>query len=448
LPLADIKSEVSERRELKLRLSFLLKFCFISLASVLLVGLVLGWLISSYMTKVVIHQAISNASFLSRSQLDHHFTAQELEKGLTSQKLKEIDRIFQNRAANDHVILIKIWNRKGTIAYSTKKELVNQKFSLSEGLKEVFKNKISAEISESTEHRDSPSQAKKLNRVIEVYTPIHSESSKKIIGSYEIYFSAENLVKDLNEVKRLLWLVLFGGLSFLYLFLFAYVKGTSRALVEKKELEEVNLQLNQSLIELEETYLGTIETLSATVDAKDNYTAGHSVRVSCFASILGRLCGLSDDQLERLEQAALFHDIGKIATPECILNKRGKLEPDEFEKIKKHPEWGEKIIQSIPFLRDRAKIIRQHHENYDGSGYPDGLKGKEISLEARILRIVDAYDALTSHRPYRGAKLLEETLPLLIKYKGTQFDPRLVDLFVTWLRENQPASLDRLALML
>ena len=448
MPLADIKSEVSERRELKLRLSFLLKFCFISLASVLLVGLVLGWLMSNYMAKVVVHQAISNAGLLSRNELDHHFSTQELAGGLTSQKQREMDRIFQVQADNDQVILVKVWNQDGRVIYSTKKTLINQKFPLSEGLKEAFKNKISAEISDSTEHEEISGQGEKLNRIIEVYTPIHSVSSQKIIGSYEIYFSAENLRKDITEVKRLLWLVLFGGLSFLYLFLFAYVKGTSRALVEKKELEEVNLQLNQSLIELEETYLGTIETLTATVDAKDNYTAGHSVRVSCFASILGRLCGLSDDQLERLEQAALFHDIGKIATPERILNKRGKLEPDEFEVIKKHPEWGEKIVQSIPFLRDRAKIIRQHHENYDGSGYPDGLKGEEISLEARILRIVDAYDALTSNRPYRGAKLLEETLPLLIKYKGTQFDPRLVDLFVTWLRENQPASLDRLALML
>ena len=431
-----------------MKLSFLLKFCFISLISVIFIGLILGWLMSSYMAKVVVHQAISSASLLSRNQLDHHFTARELTKGLTPRKLDEMDEIFDNHASDDQVILIKIWNRDGQVVYSTQKELINQEFPLSDGLKKAFKNKTSAEISDSTEHKNFSKEGQDLGRIIEVYTPIHSLSPKKIIGSYEIYFSAQHLPDDIGEAKRLLWTVLFGGLSILYLFLFALVKRTSRALVEKKELEEVNFQLNQSLIELEDTYMGTIETLSATVDAKDNYTAGHSVRVSCFASVLGRLKGLNSDQLERLEQAALFHDIGKIATPEHILNKQEKLQPHEFEEIKKHPEWGEKIIRNIPFLKDRATVVRQHHENYDGSGYPDGLKGEEISIEARILRIVDAYDALTSTLPYRGAKLLAETLPILAENKGTHFDPQLVDLFVEWLRENQPASLDRLALMI
>jgi len=187
----------------------------------------------------------------------------------------------------------------------------------------------------------------------------------------------------------------------------------------------------QHVSALNRLLLSTVETLATAIDAKDEVTHDHVRRVQQGALGLARELGLSDPEaLKALEAAALLHDTGKIAVPEHILNKPGKLTPAEFEKMKLHAPIGAEILSSIEFPYPVVPIVRHHHENWDGSGYPDGLKGAQIPLGARILSVVDCYDALTSDRPYRRRMTDEQALKIITDRRGTMYDPLVVDAFV------------------
>ncbi|MGQ0735597.1 MAG: HD domain-containing phosphohydrolase [Acidobacteriota bacterium] len=182
--------------------------------------------------------------------------------------------------------------------------------------------------------------------------------------------------------------------------------------------------------EVNQLYLSTIETLATAIDAKDQVTSGHIRRVQRFTLGLARELGVTDTaQLKALEAAALLHDTGKLVVPEHILNKPGKLSPGEFERMKRHASAGAEILSAIKFPYPVVPIVRHHHENWDGSGYPDGLRGTDIPLGARILAVVDCFDALTSDRPYRRSLLDDEAMEILLQRRGNMYDPLVVDTF-------------------
>lgn len=188
---------------------------------------------------------------------------------------------------------------------------------------------------------------------------------------------------------------------------------------------------NQHLSEVNRLHLSTIETLAMAIDAKDQVTHGHIRRVQRYAVGLAKALGIADDrQLRAIEAAALLHDMGKLAIPEFILNKPGKLTTSEFTVMKTHAALGADILSSIEFPYPVVPIVRYHHENWDGSGYPEGIRGAEIPIGARILSVVDCYDALTSDRPYRPALSAEQAIEILAQRRGTMYDPLVVDAFV------------------
>jgi putative nucleotidyltransferase with HDIG domain len=193
------------------------------------------------------------------------------------------------------------------------------------------------------------------------------------------------------------------------------------------------------LSELNRLYLSTIETLAMAIDAKDQITHGHIRRVQTYAVGLAKHVGVTDDQLlKAIEAAALLHDMGKLAVPEHILNKPGKLTPAEFEKMKLHAGVGADILSAIDFPYPVVPIVRHHHENWNGTGYPTGLRGTDIPIGARILSVVDCFDALTSDRPYRPRLSDQEALDILIERRGTMYDPLVVDTFVRVHKEISP----------
>ena len=188
---------------------------------------------------------------------------------------------------------------------------------------------------------------------------------------------------------------------------------------------------NEHLSQLNRLYFSTIETLAMAIDAKDQITHGHIRRVQTFAVALARDIGIEDDTLiKAIEAAALLHDLGKLAVPEYILNKPGKLTPAEFDKMKLHATIGADILSSIDFPYPVVPIVRYHHEHWDGNGYPTGLKGTEIPIGARILSVVDCFDALTSDRPYRPRLSDEEAIDILRQRSGAMYDPLIVDTFL------------------
>lgn len=188
---------------------------------------------------------------------------------------------------------------------------------------------------------------------------------------------------------------------------------------------------NRHLEKVNSLYMSTIETLAMAIDAKDQITHGHIRRVQTYAVELARQLGVSDrNLLQAIEAAALLHDMGKLAVPEYILNKPGPLTAAEFEKMKVHASVGADILSAIDFPYPVVPIVRHHHENWNGTGYPDGLAGTEIPIGARILSVVDCFDALTSDRPYRPRLADKDALEILLSRRGSMYDPLIVDMFI------------------
>ena len=181
---------------------------------------------------------------------------------------------------------------------------------------------------------------------------------------------------------------------------------------------------------LEETFFQTIKALAESLEMRDPYTGGHTQRVMNYSMVIGSSMGLSKAYMSRLKLAALMHDIGKIGIGDSILLKGGKLTSEEFKIMKKHTEYGSEVLKNIKHFNDILPGVRNHHERYDGKGYPDGLKGEKIPLMGRIIAVADSFDAMVSDRPYRKALDLEFAIDELKQNAGTQFDPKIVKAFV------------------
>ncbi len=189
--------------------------------------------------------------------------------------------------------------------------------------------------------------------------------------------------------------------------------------------------------ELQVSFYETVRSLSNALEAKDKYTRGHSDRVSHYAVGIGKQLGLDDETLRTLKFAAELHDIGKIAIKEAIIDKSGELTEEEYETVKKHPELGVEILQPIRFLKPVLPFILHHHERYDGSGYPNGMRQEDIPLGARILNLADAFDAMTTQRPYNKPMTLIEALEMCRKEGGVSFDPQCVDGLIRFLESEE-----------
>ena len=198
-----------------------------------------------------------------------------------------------------------------------------------------------------------------------------------------------------------------------------------------------NLKMRtEDLVERQRTlFISMVKSLVSALEAKDFYTRHHSARVTEFSMRIARHMGFGDRELADLELAGLLHDVGKIGVPENILNKPGPLTAAEYKAIMDHPVFGESILKPVVELNQIAKVVRCHHEKYDGSGYPDGLKGLEIPLGARIMTVADAYDAITSKRPYRGEESHHYAVKEIIRCSGTQFDPEVIQHFMEVARD-------------
>jgi putative nucleotidyltransferase with HDIG domain len=185
--------------------------------------------------------------------------------------------------------------------------------------------------------------------------------------------------------------------------------------------------LKAAYAELEITYDRTLTALSSALDVRDRETEGHSSRVSRLACLLAEGIGLDGDQVKALERGALLHDIGKIGISDTILHKPGKLTEEEWKAMRIHPDIGARIVEGIPFLQETLPVIRYHHERWDGSGYPNGLQGKDIPTQARIFAVADVFDALTSKRTYRTKSSAEDAMQYMRDQSGILFDPDIVE---------------------
>ena len=213
---------------------------------------------------------------------------------------------------------------------------------------------------------------------------------------------------------------------------------SARRALEKRRLEienrEYQVHLQDKVAEqagrIRASFFNAIRALNNALEARDKYTSGHSQRVTDLAAAITRRMGLSPEAIDTIVLAGMVHDIGKIGISEAILNKPAALTDVEFREIKKHPEIGERILSPVAADEEILKFVRNHHEHFDGSGYPDGLAGEKIPLGARILAVADAFEAMISERPYRKALSPDAAFAEIERCKGTQFDPKIAEIMI------------------
>lgn len=246
-----------------------------------------------------------------------------------------------------------------------------------------------------------------LTAVVDTQTAIKAMK----LGAYDYLMKPFNLEEVLLSVERV-------------------IEKRNLLLANRDYHEHLEQKVNQQTEMIRDTFLGAVKSLAEALDAKDPYTNGHSRRMTEIVVILAREMNFPNRDIERIRLAGLVHDIGKIGVSEEILHKPGKLSDEEFITIRDHPAAGERILRPIISDEDVLAMVRYHHERYAGGGYPEGVTGEEIPLGARLLAVADAYDAMTSNRPYRDALSDERARSQLMANRGSQFDPEIVDLFI------------------
>jgi putative nucleotidyltransferase with HDIG domain len=341
------------------------------------------------------------------------------------------------------LVSVKVWRPDGTLVWTNRApERIGRRFpsALTGDLGETIALKRAhASINKLDDDEDAAERALRLSHVLEVYAPIMSRDGTRALGAYEIYAKPDRAESFIASRKRVIWIAVIAVFAALYAALALLVRHASSTMQrQSKALRARSRELMDSYRRLEESSLEAIESLNATVDAKDPYTGGHSARVQRIALAVATELGVAPDRLDAVRFGGLFHDIGKIAVPDSILTKPGKLDNDEFDLIRRHPADGAAILAHFGRLREAVPLIRHHHERWDGDGYPDGLEGEAIPLEACVVGLADAWDAMTTDRPYRAAMSVEEAAAEVRGCRGTQFSPAVVDAFFAAFRR-QPS---------
>jgi HD-GYP domain-containing protein (c-di-GMP phosphodiesterase class II) len=336
--------------------------------------------------------------------------------------------------AQPEVVSVKVWRPDGTLAYTTvDPSRIGHRFRLDGDLGQAIRQNrtVASLVGPDAEGEDAAEARLGFNQLIQVYAPLDSSDRTHAIGAYEIYANAAPLERLIGSRVHMIWLTVAAVFGALWLALVLLVRRASRTLQTRTaQLRDRSSRLLESYRLLEQSALEAIESLNATVEAKDPYTAGHSQRVHQVTLAIGEALGLSGSRLEALGLAGLFHDIGKLRIPDAVLTKPGPLTDEEFELVKRHPEDGAEIVGHLGRLRDVLPFIRHHHERWDGRGYPAGLAGAEIPLEAAIVGLADAWDAMTTERPYSRARTVDEATAEIHRGRGTQFSPAVVDAFL------------------
>ncbi|MBV8064219.1 MAG: HD-GYP domain-containing protein [Actinobacteria bacterium] len=350
-----------------------------------------------------------------------------------------ISRVLRNQP---DVVSVKVWRPDGVLAFTTlQRTRIGHRFPLDDELGEaIHENRAVAGIVGAGANGEDAAEARLgFTHLIQVYAPLENATHTRAIGAYEIYANAAPLESLIASRVHMIWFTVAAVFGLLWLALVLLVRRASRTLRRRTvQLRDRSTRLLESYRLLEQSALEAIETLNAAVDAKDPYTAGHSQRVRDVALAIGDALGLPRDRLGALKLAGLFHDIGKLRVPDAVLTKPGPLTRDEFELVKRHPEDGAEIVSHLGRLHDALPFIRHHHERWDGGGYPDGLAGAAIPLEASIVGLADAWDAMTTDRPYSRALTFEEAVKEIRNARGTQFSPSVVDAFLSTIPVREP----------
>jgi putative nucleotidyltransferase with HDIG domain len=391
-----------------------------------------GVVLSSVLTRALTDQSLADNTQSLTRYVDGVLRP-TLVQGLTLRIGPEVSSVLlgELRRQTD-LVTVKVWRPDGVLAWTNRgRNRIGRRFEVDGDLAEALRDRRAAgSIDDLSADEDRTERSLGFDHMLEVYAPILGADGKTALGAYEIYADPAGLEHSLASRRHLIWLAV--ALVFIALWgaLALLVRGASSTLRRQtRQLRERSRALMESYRRLEESSLEAIESLNATVEAKDPDTAGHSLRVQRVALAVGEELRLAPERLDALKYGGLFHDIGKIAVPDRILVKPERLDREEYAQMQTHSAEGARIVAKLGRLRKAVPIIRHHHERWDGGGYPDGLAGVEIPLEAAIVGLADAWDAMTTDRPYHRALSSQEAFAEVRAGRGRQFAPDVVDAF-------------------
>ncbi len=395
----------------------LAKFTAISLIASALIAAGLGWFVGQHMAETALRDAIRSSVDLVQSVITPRVTADDFGPP-TPDGVAEWQRRLRDVIGRMDIAKVKVWNASGQIVYANAPELIGRIYPLVEE-EELRQALVGGRVASnlSALRRAENEGERGYAHLMEIYMPVRLPGSHQIVGAYEVSVAAGPLEARIAETKMFIYQAWAGAFALLYASLFLFMRWAGRQLLRNQE-------------ELRSAFVGTVRALVNAVDSKDSYTASHSWLVADYAVMTAETLGLTGDIIEDLRMAAYLHDLGKIGIPDEVLRKPAALTLAEGRQMRKHPTIAAHILEEVPFSPRLKLAVKHNHERWDGLGYPDGLEGEEIPIEARIIAVTDAYEAMTSDRPYRPTIGHAAAVAELRRHAGTQFDPRVVEAFV------------------
>jgi putative nucleotidyltransferase with HDIG domain len=420
----------------------LLRVFLLASALILLAG---ALLLSSVLSSRLREQVIDDARTSLTQYVDGVLRPELIEQNRIVVRHQLSQRLVENLRQRPEIVTVKVWRLNGILAWTNRaQKRIGQRFELDGNLGVVMgQNRSIAEIEIPSTEENEVERNLGFGRLLEVYAPIQNAQGRAI-GAYEIYANPAPSDRVSAANNHVIWAAVAFVFLALYLALAVLVRTASRTLRRQAgSLAAQTAELSEAYAVLEQSALEAVETLNATVDARDPDTAGHSQRVQQIALAIADELGITDKEREAIALAGLFHDIGKLGVPDAILTKPAKLTAQEYELMKQHPTDGADIVAKFSRLQGAMPMIRHHHERWDGSGYPDRLARESIPIGARIVGLADAWDAMTTDRPYHRALHMHEAEEELRRHRGTQFAPSVVDAFFRALsRARIPGPVD------
>lgn len=393
------------------------RFLTMGIAAFALVGFGVSQIIAYQIKTDGLKTAEFHAKFVQEAIAGQAIHSGDLDSRMAGTELRVFDRLVQNQVLRSGVVYLEILNRKGEIVYSSDPDVRLDSSTLHDSIQRTLAGETHSSFA-NLSSRDA--QGQEIPELFRTLVPIVPVGGVRPEGVAVFFQLSEPITERIQQARLLVLAVVFGALGLLLAGLYPLLRRHAGFLLRQNE------ELGRRAEQLERGSIQTIQMLNRLANAKDPYTGGHIGRVAELAQAVGRRMGLEGRDMRALELAAEFHDIGKVAIPDAILNKPGRLTPEERIEIEKHPAIGAGILEGSELFRDALPGILHHHERFDGSGYPARLAGRGIPLIARVITVVDAYDAMTSDRPYRKALSEDEAWRQLQVGAGSQFCPETV----------------------
>ena len=380
------------------------------------------------------------------------FSDDVFQRGLTSDERQELLTVVTFHFSIYNVVATDFFDRTGTIVFSYDSDEIGRQLDAAtypelakalDGMRQADRTTIVADpklgvpgsavgygsfnthhmVADTTGSATTPGPGTREIRALEAWVPVTQNG--QVVGAVVVWRDIAPLDAALMRIQLTISGIIALAAAFLWLVLRGvYARSSKRIVAQASALED-------ALALRERTYDATLTALTSALDFRDNETGGHSDRVVAYMELLLEQMNIRGPELATLRRGALLHDVGKIGVPDNVLRKPTALSEGEWAVMKRHPEFGARIIAGIPFLEDVARIVRHHHERWDGMGYPDGLKGDRIPLGARIFAVGDSFDAMTSDRPYRRGLLIDAAREEIRRCANSQFDPAVVTAFLS-----------------